>query len=74
MASHNQSYATGADHDANDLRRRNVPTYSGNNGDIIQKPESSDYDKKAKKVRKISWLHQGVHYNKDRTVGINILT
>lgn len=59
MASHNTSHATGADHDANELRRRNVPTYGGSNGDIIKDSESPDYEKKAKKVRKFRWSYQG---------------
>ena len=55
MASHNISYATGADHDANDLRRRNAPTQGAGVGDIKQNSESYDYDKKAKKVSKASY-------------------
>lgn len=75
MASQNTSHATGADYDANDLRRRNVPTYSGSNGDIIKDAESPEYEKKVKKVRKLRWSYQGARCMRNSgIVASNMLT
>ena len=44
-----QGQTTGADHDDQELRRRNVSSQEGSNGTITKVPEAED-DKKARKV------------------------